>query len=95
MSLPTDPADTVDIVLADGRTRRVRAVIADRVRGLDSEGDLVVPLYDGATSLISLTTCCDATGKGAECSTGVVCRNCYREVDAKYGGPSTVAVARA
>lgn len=32
-----------------------------------------------------LTSCCRATGKGAEVETGTVCRSCYREVDPTYG----------
>lgn len=35
------------------------------------------------------------SGKGAESATGVVCRGCYREVDLKFGGPSSLAIARA
>lgn len=104
MPRPTDPADVVDIALADGRHVQVHSLIADRVRGVDADGDLLVPLGepdhsirhdDGAEYLIPLTSCCHASGKGAESSTGVVCRACYRGVDPKYGGPSTLAVARA
>jgi hypothetical protein len=50
--------------------------------GRDSEGDLVVE-SDGM--LYPLTHCCLASGKGAEVSTGVVCRSCYEEVDSIYG----------
>ena len=101
MPKPTDPADAVELTLADGRRIHVRPVIADRVRGIDAEGDLLIPLGepdnpirhgDGAEYLIPLTPCCQASGKGAESGTGVVCRNCYREVDPKHGGPGTLAV---
>jgi hypothetical protein len=104
MPRPTDPADVVDIALADGRHLTVHAVFADRVRGVDSDGDLLVPLGepahpihhdDGTEYLIPLTPCCHASGKGAESATGVVCRGCYREVDPKFGGPSSLAIARA
>lgn len=50
---------------------------------------------DGTEYLIPLTPCCHASGKGAESATGVVCRGCYREVDPKYGGDSSIAIARA
>jgi hypothetical protein len=32
-----------------------------------------------------LTDCCGATGKGSECESGVVCRNCYEEVPSEWG----------
>src|ERR1043165_1046986 len=95
MPTPANPADTVDVVLEDGRRLRVRLVIADRVRGVDADGDLLVPLAEpgqhilgdyGDEYLVPLTACCHAQGKGADSSTGVVCRTCYREVDPKYGG---------
>ncbi len=101
MPNPTDPADAVELTLADGRRIRVPALIADRVRGIDAEGDLLIPLGepnnpirhdDGAEYLIPLTPCCHASGKGAESRTGVVCRSCYREVDPKYGGAGALAV---
>ena len=38
------------------------------------------------TLLYPLTECCGASGKGSESSTGVVCRSCYEEVPALYGG---------
>jgi hypothetical protein len=99
----TDAVDVVDVVLVDGRHLQVRAEIANGVRGVDADGDLLVPLLpdttirreDGAELLYPLTPCCQASGKGAETSTGVMCRACYREVDVKYGGPSRIAVARA
>lgn len=104
MPRPTTPADTVDIALVDGRHLKVHAVIADRVRGIDADGDLLVPLgdtdhpirhEDGTEYLIPLTRCCHASGKGSESPTGVVCRRCYRPVDVKYGGPGHLAIARA
>ncbi|MFI6031582.1 hypothetical protein [Amycolatopsis magusensis] len=106
MPRPTDPADVVNIALADGRHLTVHAVFATRVRGVDADGDLLVTLGepdhpirrdDGAEYLIPLTPCCHADGKGAESATGVVCRGCYREVDPKYGRPGShaIAIARA
>lgn len=104
MPRPTNPADVVDIALADGRHRTVHTVFADRVRGVDADGDVLVPLGDsehpirhddGTEYLIPLTPCCHASGKGAPSDTGVVCRGCYREVAPKYGGSSSLAVARA
>lgn len=101
MPTPTDPDDAVELTLTDGRRIRVHPVIADRVRGVDADGDLLIPLGeadtpihhpDGTEYLIPLTPCCHASGKGSESSTGVVCRRCYREVDPKYGGPSEVAI---
>jgi hypothetical protein len=47
---------------------------------------------DSSDYLIALTPCCNADGKGATVSTGVVCGACYREVASKYGGPSQLAV---
>ncbi|GAB3162049.1 hypothetical protein GCM10027258_80280 [Amycolatopsis stemonae] len=104
MPRPTNPADTVEITLADGQHVTVHAVIAGRVRGIDADGDLLVPLGDtenpirhddGSEYLIPLTPCCHASGKGSESPTGVVCRGCYRPVDGKYGGPGFLAIARA
>jgi hypothetical protein len=102
MPTPASPADAVELVLEDGRRLRVRAIIADRVRGVDADGDLLVPLAepgqhipgdDGDEYLVPLTACCHAHGKGADSTTGVVCRNCYREVDPKYSGPGDLSVA--
>lgn len=103
MTMPKsiDPTSTVELMLEDGRRVHAHRMIADRVRGIDADGDLVLPLgepgspirhEDGAEWLIALTPCCHASGKGAASRTGVVCRACYREVDGKYGDPSTVAV---
>ncbi|WP_394622336.1 hypothetical protein JNUCC0626_50235 (plasmid) [Lentzea sp. JNUCC 0626] len=101
MPTPASPADAVDVVLEDGRHLRVRPVLADRVRGIDTDGDLLVPLTDpaprllgdyGDEYLVPLTACCHAHGKGADSATGVVCRTCYREVDPKYGGPGDLSV---
>ncbi|WP_053734153.1 hypothetical protein [Nocardia sp. NRRL S-836] len=89
-------------MLEDGRRLRIRSVIADRVRGVDADGDLLIPLAEpgqhipddhGDEYLVPLTPCCHAHGKGADSATGVVCRNCYREVDPKYGGPGDLSVA--
>lgn len=104
MPLPTGPADTVTIRLANGRHKSVSAVIADRVHGIDSDGDLLIPLGepghparhpDGTIYLIPLTPCCQASGKGStESATGMTCRGCRKEVDSKYATHSTIAVAR-
>jgi hypothetical protein len=97
----TGQTDRVEITLADGRRIHVRVAVAARVRGVDADGDAVVPLGtpdmplrhdDGSDYLIALTPCCNADGKGSVVSTGVVCRACYREVASKYGGPSQLAV---
>ncbi|HET6286472.1 MAG TPA: hypothetical protein VFG15_06945 [Amycolatopsis sp.] len=104
MPRPDTPDDAVAIELADGSHRHVHAVIADRVVGIDVDGDLLIPLGepgrpilhdDGTEKLIPLTPCCHASGKGSESPTGMVCRRCYCEVDGKYGGTSSIAVARA
>lgn len=96
-------SDMVDIPLVNGRHIQVRAGLADRVHGIDADGDALATLGepdhpirhpDGSNYLVPLTPCCQADGKGSESATGVVCRACYREVDGKYGGHSTVAVAR-
>ncbi|UUV32160.1 hypothetical protein NQK81_01545 [Amycolatopsis roodepoortensis] len=103
MPRPDTPGAAVAIELADGSHRNVHVVIADRVVGVDADDDLLIPLGepgrpilhdDGTEKLIPLTPCCNASGKGSESRTGVVCRRCYREVDAKYGGSSSIAVAR-
>ena len=95
-----------DVPLADGRRVRTHPEIAPQVRGLDADGDLVVPLGsadapirhdDGSEWLVPLTPCCHATGKGwadGDGTGGVVCRTCFEWVDEKFGGPTTVAVPR-
>lgn len=96
----TQEPELVEITLEDGRRLHVRPALAGQLRGIDLDGDLVVPLdpttpsyhSDGSEYLIPLTPCCHAGGKGAESSTGVVCRACYHEVDSKYGGTTTTAV---
>ncbi|MEV0682168.1 hypothetical protein AB0I60_37195 [Actinosynnema sp. NPDC050436] len=100
---PTDPADTVELLFADGRRIAVHATIAGRIQGLDADGDLLVPLGepghpihhdDGTEYLIPLTTCCHASGTGSTMAdSGVVCRSCRHEVDGKYAGPGTLALA--
>ncbi|WP_156249743.1 hypothetical protein, partial [Lentzea aerocolonigenes] len=88
-----DPA-TVELTFTNGFRHLVPSFLAARVRGIDSDGDLLVPLCDRPTPmlrddhteyLVPLTPCCRATGKGAECSTGVVCRSCFEEIGGKYG----------
>jgi hypothetical protein len=101
MDKPNDPTSRVDLALEDGRHITVHAAIADRIVGVDADGDPVVnlgqpdsPIYhdDGTEYLTPLTPCCNAHGKGAAVSTSVVCRACYAVVDIKYGGPSDVVV---
>ena len=92
----------VEVALEDGRRIQVLAADADRIRGVDADGDVVMPLGtpgsphlhpDGSEYLIPVTPCCHASGKGSgDVETGVVCRTCYCEVDGKYGGPSSVVV---
>lgn len=53
--------------------------------GYDEYGYRVVEL---GSLRYALTPCCGASGKGADCNSGVVCRSCYREVDAYFGGPA-------
>lgn len=97
----TAPIDRVELALEDGTYITVRAAIAHRIVGIDAERDPVVnlgepgsPMHhdDGSEYLIPLTPCCNADGKGADVTTGVVCRACYAVVDIKYGGPSDVVV---
>jgi hypothetical protein len=94
-------ADRVQLSLEDGRRIHVPTMIADRVRGIDADGNPLVPLVepgsplhheDGAEYLLPLTPCCQASSKGAAVGTGVVCRACHREVDVKFGAPSRLAV---
>lgn len=54
-----DEVDYVEIRLEDGCRIRVRAVIADRIRGVDADGDLVVPL--GTDEAPSATTTAPST----------------------------------
>jgi magnesium chelatase family protein len=94
--------DLVEVILADGRRVPVKAQSADRVRGIDTEGDLLVPLEGGdgqsvlsggGEYLVPLTRCCQAVGKGSTYGdTGVVCRICFLPVSAKYGGRGELAV---
>ena len=72
--------------LAGGGAIVVPTELAERVRGIDSEGDVVVEgNWGGGPFLYPLTPCCFATGKGWESETGVVCRTCFQTVDPKYG----------
>lgn len=101
MPKPSDPADVVELTFGGGRRIQVHRIIAGRVRGLDMDGDLLIPLGDArqlirheddSEYLVALTPCCHASGKGADVATGVVCRGCHREVDGKYGGPGKIAL---
>lgn len=61
--------------------------LARRVRALDGDGDLVVPLEGVEGWWIPLTPCCNASGKGSvNVESGVCCRACYADVGPKYGG---------
>jgi len=75
---------------ADGSTRVVSTGLRVRLLGLDDEGNLVVT-GDGMT--YALTPCCNATGKGADVTTGVVCRSCYEEVSSRFGDVADVTTA--
>jgi hypothetical protein len=46
MPVPDGPTDVVDIALVDGRRRQVHTRIAERIRGVDADGDLLIPLGD-------------------------------------------------
>ena len=86
--------------LTDGRVVSVPEGTADRFRGIDAEGDLLVetdfaPVGDPKNFLYALTPCCRASSKGLfdenDFSPYVGCRHCYGEVDPKFGGVFTVA----
>lgn len=94
--------DTVELLLTNGQRIQTPAVIASRVRGVDPDGDLLVPLLgpdsppqrdNHVEYLIPLTPCCHASGRGAESRTDLVCRRCHREVAARYGGPGQLDTA--
>ena len=38
-----------------------------------------------------LTDCCETTGKGSDCESGVVCRGCYEEYPTAWGAYFTKA----
>jgi len=72
-----------------------KAVILEsgRFRGWDSVGNVVVAMeLTGplAAHLFALTPCCQASGKGSDSETGVVCRACYETVDVYFGGPAEI-----
>jgi hypothetical protein len=95
----SDPL-VVKLVLEDGSYVEVDQVIADRVRGADTDDDVLVAdscrpaaAPAGAEELIPLTPCCQATGTGSGHSiSGVECRICREDVDIKYGRPGTLAI---
>lgn len=80
----------VEIVLADGRTVTVPRGGAERFRGLDRHGHQVYALEEGGDYTFAVTPCCKASAKGG--FGGIVCRACYVDVDAYFGGPAEVAV---
>jgi hypothetical protein len=86
---------TASLTLTDGSVIRTDPRGAADVLGVDADGDLVVPLYDGSDESVPLTSCCHATGKGwmDDDTAGVVCRSCFEWVDDKYGTTTSVAVA--
>jgi len=51
MPSPNNPDDVVDIALVDGRHLQINSVIADRVVGVDADGDPLVPLGDPGHSI--------------------------------------------
>ena len=81
----------VTVSFADGSTREVAPEVFAELKGLDADGNLVIAADWNPDYCYALTPCCQATGKGSDSATGVVCRNCYREVDPYFGGPATVA----
>ena len=91
--MPDRDNDTrVELELATGDSISVLAAVADRVRGIDHDGDVIVCDPD-MDSLIPVTPCCNATGKGTvTAASGVCCRRCHTEVGIKFGGPGTIAV---
>ena len=54
-----------------------KGIYAGLTCGIEQLGD--------KTMLYPLTECCEASGKGAESPTGVVCRACYEPVAAAFG----------
>jgi hypothetical protein len=79
------------VLLTDGTAVAVEELVLDRFVGVDADNHVVVA---DAGFTYALTPCCQATGKGSDSATGVVCRACHREVDPYFGGPATVAIAR-
>lgn len=82
------------VSLADGQTVEIPDGIADRFRGLDELGHLVIAGWErpeGGEYLVGLTKCCQATAKG--CEFGIGCRSCYAECEPSLGGEATLAVA--
>lgn len=90
--------DVLPVRLADGRTIPLPRRMADRVRGVDAYGYVVVAADDitnpdGSEFLYPLTPCCYASGKGSiDSVTGVVCRSCYCDVEDVFGGTTEVVV---
>lgn len=84
----------IEIRFVDGTRQWVPESVGDRVVGKDADGDVLIPLDKELLPdhFVPLTPCCFGTGKGSESPTGVVCRGCYRVVDAKYGGNESIAV---
>jgi hypothetical protein len=70
------------LTFANGATVQTSVFIGSGIVAIDSDGDLIASDYD---MMYPLTPCCHASGKGAEVSTGVVCRSCMDEVDGKFG----------
>ena len=77
----------VDVQLADGGVVAVAAGVVTWFVGLDGGGHRVLSQHG---MLYPITDCCGASGKGAKSETGVVCRSCYRTVDALFGDTATV-----
>lgn len=77
----------VDVQLADGGIVAVAAGVMTWFVGLDGDGHRVLSQHG---LLYPITDCCGASGKGSESETGVVCRSCYRTVDALFGDTATV-----
>lgn len=89
-----------EVEFADGSRLELRTEVAGLVRGLDADGDPLIPLGepdrpilhdDGSEYLFPLTPCCDAAATGSV--GGIACKGCYELVDAKYGVHGVVTVA--
>lgn len=99
--MPTPSHPTVSLLLVNGDRVHVASAIADRVRGIDVDGDLLLcdetlQSPDGTEYLVPLTPCCRATGKGViDSETGIACRRCYRDVHYKYGDRGELAIGLA
>lgn len=77
----TELTETVEVRFADGSTLTAPNKVAENIVGKDAEGRVIaqVVILD-EVMLFALTSCCLASDKGVE--DGIVCRRCYRYLDA-------------